>query len=889
MLWNELDHADSPVTMLIAPAGAGKTLGVAGWVRHRHRTMDDADGSPAAIWIDAGAAWNPGRLASLIDRGQVAATAGPSQAIIEADPGRDGTDDGLARNADASTAAPAAPNLIVIDDAQRLPAATIRFIDERLSHEPASLRLLLLSRWDLLQTSLVAQLLGDLAVIRGDVLRLADDEATELIQQHARTDDAAVTEAIISRAGGWCAAVVLAARSVRMAPDPLQMAANFGAGDTRFADRVANEVMAALSHRERHLLLCVAGEVVVAADTAAHLSRNPEAPQLLAEMASDGLLVTRVSRPERAGSQTADGSDPDAAAWYRIHPLLREVVRRRMAAGGVDVEQARGTVAVAVHLDLARGVADRAFERLISINLADEAAALLADDGIAMIACGQGKAISRFVRTFPEQVADYPDAWFPIAVERWIAGDVDAARHWLDRIVQHSTDRSNDLEAVCAELMQARITREQLRAVTTKAQDVIARFGADGEHTGSTQFGLVTILLIELGAAQNWLGELDSAERNLTACIGLCRNVPRLSAIAASATSYLAMTQLMLGREHTAALLADEASLAGPYPVTGYTADRASLVHDLATMADVPWTDTNSGRPARHRSLHPTDFCSQFWARLYEARARAGAGDLIGAEQILTMPFDLPIADDLPSHLKVVIQVERGCLAALVGDVDGVGAIEADLGAAGMIGEKHLLAGIRSDLSGQPQSALEDFELAVTTTHQRAAGTRALALTCLAQLLDASGRASEALGRLREAAAETAIRRNALVFLGLCRHGTPMQVLLAALRETSASPWVHEVAAAMQSRADLSAICAATMPSPSEQIRATELPVRPVLSSRERDVLRELARGSTYADIGVELFVSENTVKTHVSNLYAKLGASRRSEALSIARGLHLL
>ena len=73
--------------------------------------------------------------------------------------------------------------------------------------------------------------------------------------------------------------------------------------------------------------------------------------------------------------------------------------------------------------------------------------------------------------------------------------------------------------------------------------------------------------------------------------------------------------------------------------------------------------------------------------------------------------------------------------------------------------------------------------------------------------------------------------------------------------------------------------------------RATDVTdlVQPRLSPREREVLNELARGATYADIAARLFVSENTVKTHVSSLYGKLAASRRSEALLAARNLNLL
>ena len=54
-------------------------------------------------------------------------------------------------------------------------------------------------------------------------------------------------------------------------------------------------------------------------------------------------------------------------------------------------------------------------------------------------------------------------------------------------------------------------------------------------------------------------------------------------------------------------------------------------------------------------------------------------------------------------------------------------------------------------------------------------------------------------------------------------------------------------------------------------------------------MLYELARGSTYADIAANLFVSENTVKTHVSSLYAKLAVNRRSAALAAARSMRLL
>jgi len=51
------------------------------------------------------------------------------------------------------------------------------------------------------------------------------------------------------------------------------------------------------------------------------------------------------------------------------------------------------------------------------------------------------------------------------------------------------------------------------------------------------------------------------------------------------------------------------------------------------------------------------------------------------------------------------------------------------------------------------------------------------------------------------------------------------------------------------------------------------------LSPREREVLRLAARGMSNAEIAQELFVTEQTVKFHLSNTYRKLGAHNRTEA----------
>jgi DNA-binding NarL/FixJ family response regulator len=61
------------------------------------------------------------------------------------------------------------------------------------------------------------------------------------------------------------------------------------------------------------------------------------------------------------------------------------------------------------------------------------------------------------------------------------------------------------------------------------------------------------------------------------------------------------------------------------------------------------------------------------------------------------------------------------------------------------------------------------------------------------------------------------------------------------------------------------------------------------LSKREYEVLIHLAEGHSNKEIADLLFVTESTIKTHVSNILLKLDARRRTEAIAKARELNLI
>jgi LuxR family maltose regulon positive regulatory protein len=82
-------------------------------------------------------------------------------------------------------------------------------------------------------------------------------------------------------------------------------------------------------------------------------------------------------------------------------------------------------------------------------------------------------------------------------------------------------------------------------------------------------------------------------------------------------------------------------------------------------------------------------------------------------------------------------------------------------------------------------------------------------------------------------------------------------------------------------------LAAFSKPVPSARSKAKPLPEP--LSERELHILHLIAAGRTNQEIADALMIAVSTVKSHINNLYGKLGTNRRTEAIAIARELGLL
>ncbi|WP_304650812.1 LuxR C-terminal-related transcriptional regulator [Brachybacterium sp. YJGR34] len=844
-LWAQLDRsADHAITTVVAPAGSGKTLGAVGWLRR-------AEAEPDVHWIDADADLDATALAAILD---------------EPGPGPES-------------------RRVVIDDAHLLPRRSVSLLDERLHDVPESLRVLLLARWDLPLTRLVPELLGHCTSLRGDLLRLDREEARTLIRAHAPESDPSMIEAISSSAQGWCAPLVLTARVVSSSPSAAADVRRRTEAGGLVTDQLVNGVFATLRSEERHLLLCAAAEPTLTTATAVHLTRDPRAADALARLEATGLLVTRTQDPVR---ETPGDGEPESR--FRIHPLLREAARRRLRRGGVDALQARSTVSRAVALDLSHGDGSRAVDRLVSVQEIDRAADLLATEGVTLVLRGEGRTVADLERHHPEAVDAHPEAWFAVALDRWWEGDLEAALGWMDhRVPRTAEDGGHDGPAVsCVRLMRSRLSLEHPGRAVERATATLEA-GVDDQQV------LHPLLLAELGTTQNWTGDLAAAERHLSRAVERCRQ-QGLVQLAAVAASQLAVNQLMRGRESAASDVAAEAlrllgTIAGPRPPL--TRDRAELVRSIVRLVGLPRTAPSAFGGLDATELPVADPCGSFWLCVQRARLAVLAGTPVDGERILSSPLPAPVAEqELPAHLLRAALLEHAVLAALGADREGLRTLEARLRELELPGEAALVRGLREDLGGDRSAATAAFGAAAAEAITHQPPTRAIAQVCRAQLLDAAGEEEAAAELLREAVRSSEVRGTAAPFFGWVRLGTPVGPLLRRLlaREgAAASPWLAELATATQRSAGASARYAPSAAGHGDRGAGADLVVAPALSPREREVLNELARGATYADIAGTLFVSENTVKTHVSSLYGKLAVSRRSEALARARSLNLL
>ena len=236
------DAADVPLVLVSAPAGAGKSTALSGWL-DRHEgpsgwySLDNDDNDPAVFW--------PSVASALELPDPVGMTSGRDvvRALFAQDRPR---------------AAP--PTVLVLDDYHTITNPAVHTgIDQFVIEAPATLRVVISTRHDppLMLAKLRAQ--GNLREIRFHDLRLDSGEVAALLNDQMGIElDQSDVGRLTERTEGWAAGVQLVGLSLHDRPDRAQFISQFAGDDRHVSDYLRDEVLARLPDRLDEFLLATA-------------------------------------------------------------------------------------------------------------------------------------------------------------------------------------------------------------------------------------------------------------------------------------------------------------------------------------------------------------------------------------------------------------------------------------------------------------------------------------------------------------------------------------------------------------------------------------------------------------------------------------------------------
>lgn len=841
---------DTPVNLVVAPAGSGKTAAVAAWTERAAH----AD-PPVSV------AWTSGDQTETI------------AALVEAMRCPDHPD---------------GPDVVVIDDVQVVAEPVRRLLLDVLSTDAGSVRLLLVGRQEPEVVPISAALAGDVRSLRVDDLRFDDAEAAELVRAHhpaAGPDD---VRAVLEQADGWAAALVLGSRALAGSANGADARAALAATRQPVLDYLLHEVFETLPPELAHVLLTTSQQARVTADEAVLLSGLTDAPALLDRAAAAGLLVT--SYPDEA-----PGGTPD----WRYHPLLLDLLRRRTAPTGPDwpaVVEAHHR-AVAAYVD--RRDAERAVEHSRLTGDLDVQIRVLREFTAELLGRRRTDVLNRALATIPVDIRTrHPELLALQATLLRDEGRIDAAKATTDRALAAearslTAPLGRDSEALLAilKLWQARYGWREAESALARASRVLG-CRHDAEVSAHDLAGLSPLaaawLSLELASFQTWLGQHELAAIHVQDVVMYAQQVD-LPALNRGALAQRAVLEMVSGAYQTGLATADAALAVDVHGVSpdDTTAARAHLARGWGLLMELRLDEAEAALADFDATpAGVMDPLLLAFGRLLRACVLTALGEPESARRLLDTRGIVP--ERLPRYLSRLDRLVRLVIAVSMADLATVEGLVRGMRALGAEADARLAEAVACGLAGDEQRAVRMLAELLPGTVEAPAGvglSSVAARIAFLQRIGTPGSLHTARDLIPDMLSRAAPQR-LLWFLSLGSLVSPAFVDL--LHDDAASAEPHPFSA--------SAVAALGQvrhryPDVTRTRTAGSGPdeARSLLTARELEVLEQLALGGGNADLARALYVSENTVKTHLASIYRKLEVDRRVDALRVARSHGLL
>jgi LuxR family maltose regulon positive regulatory protein len=863
------------VTLVCGPTGSGKTVACAMWAARSRSTgnvawvsLDPGDRQPGRLWAHVGTA-----LA-----GTEAVPAGLANSLVE--PAERGFGLRLAEVTEQLDQ----PVTLVIDDVQELAGSEpLADLDLLVRHGPPNLRLVLAGRH--LAGLGVARLRvdGELAEIGADELACTPAETRAYFEMLGVELPAAQLDELLSRTQGWITGLRLAA--LRSEPAHEQKPPWRISGDEPMvADYLRDEIITALpADRLRFLRrTCVTDQIC--GDLADTLTGGQGGAIILDQLCRENVLVRRVK---------GDGSQGD----YEYHPLLLDLLRAELhQESPALVSELTGQAA---RWQERNGLPVPALKHAARAGDWDFAAAVLAEVGPDLLLPGPATTLEPILATFPatRYTADAAVAG-ALAAAGLRTGDsystelhLNNAEAALDQCPdQQRTTIATWLKALTLMHATARGAADSLLI----SQAAAAATAAAPTTPGSAEHQALGLLWTAVGVANLASLRITEARAALIQAGRQLRTNPGRGTrpeFGIRASAWRAVAEAMYGDLLAADdLLADPAlaAVADTDPLTGLLTAFASACLHLAR------DETATAR----RLL---DLCAE------NARAHGCAGQVLWSLATITRARLALCENDHGAARRLIAKLHYQRLTPA--GSDGQRASAASIG-----GPLAILDAEIALSEGNVAGAKLALDRATSDRFDRdqPGGDRAGLLRTSTRILLAEGDSRAALGKaqacLTGSAVDATLRDqvSALVLaaiahrrLGQTEQAADQLGCALALAEPHREyrPFLDGGSAARSALAVLirpasqGAATAARILQrfDTRPARPAEAPAAVPLTGSELAVLRFLPTHMTNQEIAEALFLSINTVKTHLRSVYRKLGVTTRRQAISTAARLGIL
>ncbi len=858
--------APARVSVVSAPAGSGKTMLLRSWINQAGAASSTAwvaagpdEGYPQRFWLSVLAALRRTASGSALVR---ALTAAPDL-------------DGWAITEQLLTDLAALEDWVwlVIDDVHELGPEALRQLELLIMRAPPRLRFVLATRQDVRLGLHRLRLEGELAEIRAPDLRFTLAEARELFAAAGVEVPESAVAMVHEQTEGWAAGLRLAALSLAGHPDPEWFAQRFCGTERTVAEYLLAEVLDRQIEQVRRLLLRTSILERVNGELADLLTGGSGGDGVLQDLEQANAFVAAV--------------DPDRS-WFRYHHLFADLLQLELRRTAPD--EVAGLHRAAAGWLAGRGYPVEAIRHAQAAQDWDLAARVLADHWPGLYLDAQAAVIHELLTGFPAETRAADAELAAVAAGDELArGSLEAAERYLDLAERAPVPDGRQGQArLLVGIVRLLVARQ--RGNRPAVAEEARRLQAMAEAPGAAQYDLApaaraslgqelsALTLISLGSTEFWVARFEEAERHLEQGVAVARRIGR-PYLEFTGLAYQASIEFFRSLARAAEHSMQAAELARRH---GWTEEPAAGVASLivgGVGGVLAWQGRlEEAEPWIQHAEHtlraeaePAEGLAVRWTRGLLELARGREADALAAFQA---------ADRLAGRLaepNLMVPANRSFLVQTLVRLGETERAEQTL--AGLSDQDRDEGRMRISLAAlrlaqdDPREAIA----ALAPVLDRSAPVPSPTWLAQAFLLDAVAR--DAL--CDPAAAASTLERA----LDLAESDGVLAVFLLHPAPGLLERHARHGSAHVALIADILSLLAGQTPT---RPAKPHLPLEP-LSSSEIRVLRYLPTNLTMREIADQLYVSHNTVRTHMRHLYAKLGTHHRAGAVAQARDLGLL